>query len=57
MIAKLMLRMIQASEGNRRDIEHFVTVHNYARTIGKLEGLAKPAQLVLELAAILHDIS
>ena len=57
MIAKLMLRMIQASEGNRHDIEHFVKVHNYARTIGKLEGLPEDAQLVLEMAAILHDIA
>ena len=57
MIAKLMLRMIQASEGNRHDIEHFVKVHNYARTIGKLEGLSEDAQLVLEMAAILHDIA
>ena len=57
MIAKLMLRMIQASEGNRHDIEHFVKVHNYARTIGKMEGLPEDAQLVLEMAAILHDIA
>lgn len=57
MIAKLMLRMIQASEGNRHDIEHFIKVHNYARTIGKLEGLPEDAQLVLEMAAILHDIA
>lgn len=57
MIEKLMLRMIQASEGNRRDIEHLVKVHNYARTIGKLEGLPEDAQLVLEMAAILHDIA
>ena len=57
MIAKLMLRMIQASEGNRHDIEHLVKVHNYARTIGKLEGLPEDAQLVLEMAAILHDIA
>jgi len=56
-IAQLMERMIAFSEGNIHDIDHFVRVWNYARTIGELEGLDTDTQYVLEVAAIVHDIA
>ena len=56
-IAEIMARMIEYSRGNIHDIDHFVRVWNYARTIGALEGLYPDAQYVLEVAAITHDIA
>jgi len=56
-IPRLMERMIAFSEGNIHDIDHFVRVWNYARTIGALEGLDADTQYVLEVAAIVHDIA
>ena len=57
LIAQLMERMIAFSEGNVHDIDHFLRVWSYARTIGKLEGLDDATQFVLEAAAITHDIA
>ena len=56
-ISEIMARMIEYSEGNIHDIDHFVRVWNYARTIGQLEGLDEGTQRILELAAIVHDIA
>ena len=56
-IPRLMEKMIAFSEGNIHDIDHFVRVWNYARTIGALEGLDADTQYVLEVAAIVHDIA
>ena len=56
-IPQLMEKMIDFSEGNIHDIDHFVRVWNYARTIGALEGLDPETQYVLEAAAIVHDIA
>ena len=52
-----MKKMISYSEGNLHDINHFIKVWTYAKTIGELEHLDKDTQLVLEIAAILHDIA
>ena len=56
-IPRLMEKMIAFSNGNIHDIDHFVRVWNYARTIGALEGLDADTQYVLEVAAIVHDIA
>lgn len=56
-IEQLMEKMIAFSEGNIHDIDHFVRVWNYARTIGRLEGLDDDTQYTLEVAAIVHDIA
>lgn len=56
-IAQLMEKMIAFSEGNIHDIDHFIRVWTYARTIGELEGLDADARLILETAAIVHDIA
>ena len=43
-ITQLMEKMIAFSNGNIHDIDHFVRVWNYARTIGALEGLDADTQ-------------
>ena len=57
MIEQITRRMIGISEGNLHDIDHFLKVWAYARTIGQLEGLDSETQLTLEIAALVHDIA
>ena len=57
LIAKATKKMITDYKGNREDINHFLKVHAYARTIGILEGLDEKALFTLELTAIVHDIA
>lgn len=56
-ISRIINKMIDYSAGNRRDINHFMKVWAYARTIGEAEKLDEEQQLILEIAAILHDIA
>lgn len=56
MLEQLILEMIQYYTGDSKRIQHFIKVHNFARTIGKLEGLDTQTLFVLETAAIVHDI-
>ncbi len=56
-IAQLTEKMIAFSEGNIHDIEHFMKVWGYARTIGQLERLDGETLFTLELAALTHDIA
>lgn len=55
--AKLIRDMIAYSKGNAHDVEHFLKVYAYARTIGKLTGLDGETQRILEIASIVHDIA
>ena len=56
-IAQIMEKMIAFSDGNVHDIDHFIRVWAYAKTIGELEGLDEDTQFLLEVAAITHDIA
>ena len=56
-ISEITKKMIDYSKGNRHDINHFMKVHAYAKTIGECEGLDENTQTVLEIAAIVHDIA
>ena len=56
-ISTAIQRMIELSDGNLHDIDHFLKVWAVARTIGELEGLDRHAQEVLELTAVVHDIA
>lgn len=56
-IAKIMKKMIAFSKGNMHDIDHFIRVWTYAKTIGELEGLDADTQRILEAAALVHDIA
>ncbi len=55
--ARMLEKMITFSEGNLHDIDHLLRVWAYARAIGEQEGLDADTQLVLEAAAITHDIA
>ena len=56
-IEEIMKKMIDLAAGNHHDINHFMKVHSFARTIGRMEGLDEETQYVLEAAAIVHDIA
>ena len=56
-VSQIMEKMIAVSEGNIHDIDHFIRVCTYAKTIGELEKLDPELQFVLEIAAITHDIA
>ena len=57
MIAQIMEKMLAFSRGNLHDIDHLIRVWTYAKTIGELEGLDRETPLILEAAAITHDIA
>lgn len=56
-IPQLTEKMIAFSKGDIHDIDHFMKVWGYAKTIGELEGLDEDTQFTLELAALTHDIA
>lgn len=56
-VALAVEKMIAFYNGNTRDINHFLKVWSYARTIGELEGLDSHTLRILELTAVVHDIS
>lgn len=55
-IASALMEMIRLNRGDQKRIEHSLKVFGYAQLLGRLEGLEYEKQVVLELAAILHDI-
>lgn len=57
MLNKLKEKMIVFYKGNLHYIEHFLKVYSYARMIGEMEGLDEKTQSILEMSAIVHDIS
>jgi HD superfamily phosphodiesterase len=57
MVSQIMEKMIAFSDGNIHDIDHLIRVWTYSKTIGELEGLDAQTQVILEAAAITHDIS
>ncbi|MCD7865483.1 MAG: phosphohydrolase [Clostridiales bacterium] len=56
MIEKLIAEMIFCYHGDPKRIQHFIKVHDFARTIGVLENLDKETLFTLEAAAVVHDI-
>lgn len=55
-LQQLYLKMVSFYAGDPRHIQHFVKVHSFARLIGEKEGLDEKTQLILEAAALVHDI-
>lgn len=55
-IQKLFESMIHYMSGDPRRIQHFVKVHSFSRLIGSLEHLDAHTLLILEAAALTHDI-
>lgn len=56
-VSQIMKKMIDFSDGNIHDIDHFIRVWTYARTIGELENIDDETLFILEAAAITHDIA
>ncbi len=56
-LEQILQAMLELSRGNLHDIDHFLKVWAYARSIGRLEGLDDETQLTLEIAALVHDIA
>lgn len=56
LITATITSMIAYDAGDPRRIHHFLKVHSLARAIGQGEGLDAQTLLVLELAAVTHDI-
>lgn len=56
-IAEITEKMIAYSDGNIHDIDHFIKVWTYAKTIGELEQVDPATQFILEVAALTHDIA
>lgn len=52
----LLQKMIEYFSGDAKRIQHFIKVHSFAKLIGQLEEIDKKQQLILETAAIVHDI-
>lgn len=56
-ISEIMVKMIEYSDGNLHDIQHFLKVYAFAKTIGEGEKISPYHQKTVEIAAILHDIA
>ena len=56
-VSSAIEKMIAFYQGNLHDINHFLKVWAFARTIGTREGLDEQTQRTLELAAVVHDIA
>ncbi len=50
-VSEIMVKMVKYSKGNLHDINHFMKVYAYAKTIAECE------QRIIEIAAIIHDIA
>lgn len=57
LVSEIIMKMVDYSNSNLHDINHFMKVYSYARTIGECEKLDKNTQEILEVAAIVHDIA
>jgi len=56
-VSEIMTKMVSYSNGNLHDINHFLKVYAYAKTIGECEHLPAFEQKCLEVSAIVHDIA
>ncbi len=56
MLDGLYERMIRFDSGDPHRIQHLTKVHAFAAFMGRREGLPAETQLILEAAAIVHDI-
>lgn len=50
------MAMMEYDRGDAKRIQHFIKVYEFARMIGRLEGLDEHMQFILESAAVVHDI-
>lgn len=56
-VSEIIRKMIAFSNGNLHDINHFLKVYAYARTIAEQERLPLKERETAEIAAVVHDIA
>ena len=56
MLNKLTMEMIEYYNGDPKRIQHFLKVHELAKLIAVNEGLDEKTRLIIEAAAIVHDV-
>lgn len=56
LLNNLLEYMLEYERGEARRFQHLLRVHEFARVIGEGEKLDKDTQLIVEAAAIVHDI-
>ena len=55
-IDQLLIAMMEYEDKDVKRIQHFLKVYEFARLIGRMEGLSANVQETLEAAAAVHDI-
>lgn len=55
-VEQLFVKMIDYYSGDPHQIQHFLKVHSFAMRIGRQEQLDEETLMILETAAIVHDI-
>lgn len=55
-ITQLINKMIEHEKGCPKRVNHFLKVHSFANIIAEAENLEAATKLIIEVAAILHDI-
>lgn len=55
--SEILVKMIHYSNGNLHDINHFMKVYGYAKTIAECERIPQDKRQITEIAAIVHDIA
>lgn len=56
LINTLILKMTEYYMGDAKRIQHFIKVYTFSKMIGEMEQLRERQLLILELAAVVHDI-
>ena len=56
-VSEVIKKMVAYSEGNLHDINHFMKVYAYAKTIAEDENLNPELQKLVEITAVVHDIA
>lgn len=56
LVSDVVNKMILYFDGDVRRINHAMKVYSFAKTIGDLENIGNDKLLILEVAAVLHDI-
>lgn len=56
MLNKLTMEMIEYYTGDPKRIQHFLKVHELAKLIASNEGLDERTRLIVEAAALVHDV-
>ena len=56
-VAEVVKKMVEYSKGDLHDINHFMKVYAYAKTIAEGENLSPEQQKLVEVTAVVHDIA